>query len=181
MIKKWKVRSIKKKVWPKKWLTVDEYVFERPDGKLSSWFVTPNHDVVIVFARTLEGKIVCITQYRQGIDMIDIGFPAGMVKKGQTPLQSAKEELEEEAGYRAKKWYCIDKRAKSAGRSTSWQHTYFADGCYCVGQKLEEDEWITVGLHTLDEVDSLVGSKKIKDLGSAIAGLVGIAYIKNNT
>ena len=92
MIKKWQVQSIKKTVWPKKWGTVDEYTFERQDGKLSKWYITQSVDVVIIFARTIKGEVICIKQYRQGIDMIDIGFPAGGVKKGVTPLQRAKEE-----------------------------------------------------------------------------------------
>ena len=95
MIKKWHIQSIEKTVWPKKWGTVDEYTFERQDGKQTKWYIHPGPGVVIIFARTTKGEVICIKQYRQGIDMIDIGFPAGGVKKGVTPLQSAKEVQEE--------------------------------------------------------------------------------------
>jgi len=177
MIKKWHIQSIEKTVWPKKWGTVDEYTFERQDGKQTKWYIHPGPGVVIIFARTTKGEVICIKQYRQGIDMIDIGFPAGGVKKGVTPLQSAKEELEEEAGYRSKKWQCIDKRARSAGGSTSWQYTYLAEECYEVGQKLEDDEFIEVELCSVAEVQSHITSKKMKDMGCAFAGLVALDYI----
>ena len=176
MIKKWEIQSIKKTVWPKTYCTVDEYLFKRQDGKLTKWYIHPGDGVVIIVALTKKGEVICIKQYRQGIDMIDVGFPAGGVKKGITPLQSAKEELEEEAGYVSQHWECIDKRARSSGTSNSWQYTYVALDCVEVGQKLEDDEFIEVEYYSIKEVETLIQNGTMNDMGCAYSGLLALKH-----
>src|SRR4051812_17222205 len=98
MIKKWKLLK-KKKIFNHKYFSVFTYTFERPNSKKIDWTISPRDNSVVVFALDKNKNVIMIRQYRQGIDMIEIAFPAGHIKKNTTPLINAKWELEEEGGY----------------------------------------------------------------------------------
>ncbi len=51
-----------------------------------------------------NGKVVMEKQYRHPLNRVFLEFPAGKIDQGESTLQTAKRELEEETGYTAKKW-----------------------------------------------------------------------------
>lgn len=83
-----------------------------------------NNNVLITkdFIETTEGvlilpidnrnKIVLIKQFRPNIGTI-YEVPAGAINKNEMPLQAAKRELKEEAGFIAKKWKLVSKHLNS--------------------------------------------------------------------
>lgn len=70
-------------------------------GKFHEFQVLNSPDWVAVIAVTPKNEMVLVRQYRHGSSQLSLEPPGGLVKTGQTPEQSGREELEEETGYRA--------------------------------------------------------------------------------
>ena len=84
------------------WLKVAKEKCELPNGKVIDDFYTLwQPDWVLILARTVEGNWVMTEQYRHGCGKIELEFPAGIIDKGETPVQAALRELQEECGYGA--------------------------------------------------------------------------------
>lgn len=70
-------------------------------GEIHEFQVLNSPDWVAVIAVTPDNKVLMVKQYRHGSGELSLEPPGGLVKEGQTPEQSGREELEEETGYRA--------------------------------------------------------------------------------
>lgn len=82
------------------WLKVAKEKCELPNGKVIDDFYTLwQPDWVLILARTTDGMWVMTEQYRHGTGKIELEFPAGIIDKGETPMQAAVRELQEECGY----------------------------------------------------------------------------------
>jgi len=70
-------------------------------GEIHEFQVLDCPDWVAVVAVTPDGELVMVRQYRHGTSELSLEPPGGLVKQGQSPEQSGREELEEETGYKA--------------------------------------------------------------------------------
>jgi ADP-ribose pyrophosphatase len=61
-------------------------------------------DWVNIVALTPRKRIVAVRQFRFGIGGLSVEIPAGLIEPGESPLQAAQRELEEETGYTASQW-----------------------------------------------------------------------------
>lgn len=68
-------------------------------GKNYEFFRLLAKDWINVVALTPDEKIVMVVQQRHGIDTATLEIPAGLVDKGEEPINAALRELEEETGY----------------------------------------------------------------------------------
>ncbi|NOY24325.1 MAG: NUDIX hydrolase [Oligoflexia bacterium] len=66
----------------------------------ANFFVLDTLDWVNVIARTLDGRVVLVEQYRHGTDSVTVEIPGGMVDPGEDALCAGLRELAEETGYR---------------------------------------------------------------------------------
>ncbi|MBN1263211.1 MAG: NUDIX hydrolase [Candidatus Pacebacteria bacterium] len=89
----------------------DVYHWEQKlfDGSTATFEKIKRQDTVNVFPVTKEGKII-LSQQRQPGGKGFIGCLGGRIDKGETPLETAKRELLEEAGLKAKTWLLWDAR-----------------------------------------------------------------------
>lgn len=70
-------------------------------GQIHEFQVLKSPDWVAVVAVTPDNRVVMVRQFRHGTGELSLEPPGGLVKDGQAPEQSAREELEEETGYLA--------------------------------------------------------------------------------
>lgn len=73
-----------------------------------------------------EDSILLVEQYRYTIDRLSIEFPMGGIKLGQTPLEAAEAELQEETGYRASALEQIGEVAILIGAAQNKLHIFLA-------------------------------------------------------
>jgi ADP-ribose pyrophosphatase len=80
-------------------------ILEFADGSKHEWvyFKGPRDrpSAVAVAALTEDNKIVLTRQYRHPMGKVIYDLPAGGIHEGETPMQAALRELEEETGYTA--------------------------------------------------------------------------------
>lgn len=70
-------------------------------GEIHEFQVLNSPHWVAVIAVTSDNNLVMVRQYRHGTGELSLEPPGGLVKEGQDPEQSGREELEEETGYRS--------------------------------------------------------------------------------
>ncbi len=68
-------------------------------GEIHEFQVLNSPDWVGVIPVTADNKLVLVRQFRHGSGELSLEPPGGLAKQGQSPVQSAREELEEETGY----------------------------------------------------------------------------------
>lgn len=116
-------------------------------------------------------RILLVRQYRLSARQFLWELPAGTVDPGEKPLQTARRELVEETGYRAKKWTKLAEFYPSPGFLTEKMTIYLATGLTAGEPKPMEDERITTRWFTAKDLDEMIRTGKIKDAKTNIGFL----------
>ncbi|MDR9364418.1 MAG: NUDIX hydrolase [Balneolaceae bacterium] len=128
----------------------------------ASFYVLDAPDWINILALTENREIVLVEQYRAGIDESSLEIPGGMVDEGESPMVSAKRELQEETGYQSKKWTKLGQTSANAAIMNNYTHIYLAEKCVKVDeQNLEGNEDIAVHILELDHFLELVKESTI--------------------
>ncbi|MGC8831230.1 MAG: NUDIX hydrolase [Thermoproteota archaeon] len=90
-------------VYSKHGFTVVEDTLGFADGSTYEYIYFKSSGTVAVAAFAEDNKIILTKQYRHPLRKIVYDLPGGGVKAGETPMQAALRELEEETGYTAEK------------------------------------------------------------------------------
>lgn len=118
--------------------------------------VRHNGSAVILAVDNSKNKkdpwIVMERQYRHAAGRFLWEVPAGSLDPGEDPLEGAKRELEEETGYRAKKWTQLMEYWASPGFVAESMKVFVAEGLVSGDSRPEEDERIEMRLVKLSEL-----------------------------
>lgn len=96
-------------------------------GKKGDFYEVHCSDWVTVIPRDAEGSILMVKQFRMGSGALSLEFPAGVVEKGEAPLNAAKRELKEETGVEANKWTLLGKVNPNPAFMTNRSWTFLAE------------------------------------------------------
>lgn len=116
-----------------------------------------------------KGRILLVRQYRLPTQQFLWEIPAGRIDEGETPLKAAKRELEEETGYKAKKWTRLAAYYPSPGFLGEKMTVFLAEELKAGSAKPMDDERIEVRWYKAKELDELITSGKIED-GKTLVG-----------
>ena len=87
------------------WLTARRDKVRLPNGvENDEYYVLEYPDWVNVIALTEDGKFIMERQYRHGLQWTGYEICAGVCEEGETPLESAQRELDEETGFGGGVW-----------------------------------------------------------------------------
>lgn len=134
-------------------------------------------DVVIVVPFLADKKLVMIRQYRYPLGKVLLEFPAGHVEGDEVPVETAKRELEEETGYKAKKIERIYRYHPSVSRSNQNVHVFKATGLAEGKTKHDGGEDINVEVMTTEKVLKLIKQGKVESAGTLISYLLCCAGV----
>lgn len=154
---KWKTLE-SQYLFKRPWLTVRRDKVELPDGRINDeFYVLEYPDWVNVIAITKEGEFVMERQYRHGIGLTCYEICAGVMEKGETPVEAAKRELLEETGYGNGQWEEIMTISGNSSTTNNYTHCFVATGVEKIGtQNLDRTEDISVHLLSRQEVEMLL-------------------------
>lgn len=139
-----------------------------PSGKRSERDVIRHNGSVVILAldKSKSKKdpwIVMERQYRHAARQYLWELPAGKLDAGEDALAGAQRELEEETGYRAKKWKPLVEYYGSPGFLGESMKVFQAEGLMAGDAHPEDDEEIEFRLVKLSEVVKMIEKGAIKD------------------
>jgi 8-oxo-dGTP pyrophosphatase MutT (NUDIX family) len=155
-----------------------------PDGKHNERDVIRHNGSVVILALD-ESKskknpwIVMERQYRHAANQYLWELPAGKLDAGEAPLDGAKRELEEETGYRAKKWKPLVEYYASPGFLGESMKVFLAQGLQAGDAHPEEDEVIELRLVKLSDVLKMIEKGAILD-GKTLTSVLLYARLNGN-
>jgi ADP-ribose pyrophosphatase len=125
-------------------------------GGVHEFQVLNSPDWVAVIPITAKNEMVLVTQYRHGTAELSLEPPGGLVKPGQDPEQSGREELEEETGYIAPRLELLGWMHPLPALFTNKFYVYLAKEAKPKGNKnpdeTEELDTVVVPVHQVREM-----------------------------
>lgn len=129
--------------------------------------VRHNGSIVVLALDSSKSKkdpwIVMELQYRHAANRFLWELPAGKLEPGEDPLAGAQRELEEETGYRAKKWKPLVEYFASPGFLGESMKVFIAEGLVPGDAHPEDDELIELRLVKMSEVLKSIEKGEIMD------------------
>lgn len=150
-----------------------------PSGKQTTRdIIRHNGSAVILALDTSKSKkdpwVVMERQYRHATGQFLWELPAGKLEAGESPLEGAQRELEEETGYRAKKWKPLVEYFASPGFLGEAMKVFVAEGLSVGNTNWDEDEHIEIRLVKLSELLKKIEKGEILD-GKTLIGVLSYA------
>lgn len=113
-------------------------------GETIEYEITNRPDIALIIPILESGELVVIYQYRAALDKDIWEFPAGSVKVGESPIDAAMRELEEEVGYKANDFKLIGEFHTSPHFSNEKVYVYVAINLYFTQVNHQEEEFISI-------------------------------------
>jgi ADP-ribose pyrophosphatase len=145
-----------------------------PDGTETDFDFLREGDSVVILPIQSDGDVVVIEEWREAVDRVNRGLPAGSVEETDTDPESAvRRELREETGYEAAEIRHLYTAEPANGYADSVFHYFLATGCeQTASQSLDFNESIRVDTTTIDALVDAVRTGDLRDGRSAM----GIMY-----
>ena len=159
------IKTVKiKRIYKNPWLSLEEHRVITPDNKKGVYGVLDYGDGVSVLA-TDGNNVYLIKEYKYAIKKFSFLLPSGSVNKNETPLQSAKKELLEEAGLKAGKWTFLGTTHPFPTNITTTVYLYLARD---VKQIQQPEAGVSLYKFSLSKVKKMIDQNKITHSGSLI-------------
>lgn len=152
-------------------LVKDRFILKQAPKKLVTRELVEHPGAVVIVPYVSPDRVLLIRQFRYAAkgDLWEI--PAGTLEKGEATLACARRELEEETGFRAKRWKLLTRFYPAPGISDELMTLYRADGLMPGRKNLDHDEWIEHTEVSLKQALRMARDGRIKD-GKTLVGLL---------
>jgi ADP-ribose pyrophosphatase len=123
---------------------------EQPDGtgKKYYWAELPPAAVIVAVR---DGSVIFVEQYRPTIREHCLELPAGIVEDGESYEEAAARELREETGFDPAETALLESFWVATGVLRHERGIVFASGLARVEQGLDENEFLSVTRHPIEE------------------------------
>lgn len=152
-------------------LRVDDVVM--PNGRETKREVV-EHSPAVGIVAVQDGCLFLVEQFRYAVRTSLLEIPAGIVEKGESPVETACREIQEEIGYRADRMEEIGRLYTSPGFSEEELIFFWADGLSPSKLPADDDESIVVRKVPIPEVWNMIRDGTIRD-GKTVAILSRLA------
>lgn len=161
------------KVLDNPYIPVEKQRVVLPNGTEADWFITVGHDAAIIIPVLKTGEILLQRAYKHGCGKVVIEFCAGIIEKGEEPVEGAKRELLEETGHKAENMEFLGEFFCNPTGSKSKYFVFLAKDCEKVAEtKFDDAEQIeNFAVQNIDEVEEILFNPQIQTSTPAIAAL----------
>lgn len=164
------IRLSSEEVFSGRLLKVSSDRVRLPDGSQSVREVVAHPGAVVMLAVLDNGKLLLERQFRYSLGQVFLELPAGKIDAGEHPLDTARRELREETGYKARSWRHLGTLHPCLGYSNERIEIFLAHGLFYVGHALDHGEFLEVVELSLADAVASVRDGGITD-GKTIVGL----------
>jgi ADP-ribose pyrophosphatase len=163
------------------WRQLVKKTFVQPDGKEAEYVTKdlPGKPACAVIALTPENMVVIAEQFRLGPEVIMDELPGGGSEKDESLEDAVKRELLEETGYTVGSITYLGLVYKDAYTNTQW-HFFLARDCIDTGsQHLDDGEFVTPKLITIDKLFENARTGKMTDVSAVFLAYDELVKIKS--
>ncbi|CAN5522022.1 NUDIX hydrolase [soil metagenome] len=146
-----------------------------PDGQHTTREYVVHPGAVMILALLDDGRLVLERQYRYPMHAVMIEFPAGKLDAGESSLDCAQRELQEETGYTAREWARAGVLHPVISYSTEFIDIWFARGLMPGERKLDGGEFLDVFTATPAQLLEWCGNGQVTDAKT----LTGMLWLQN--
>ncbi|MDR2750971.1 MAG: NUDIX hydrolase [Clostridiales bacterium] len=134
-----------------------------PDGREALREIVLHGEAAAILPVTATGELVLVRQYRHAARAMSLEMPAGIMERGEDPLECARRELAEETGAKAGKLTFMFKFYSSIGFCTELLHLYLAEDLTDGDQSLDDDEFVDIERLSPEKAVEMIKSGEIVD------------------
>lgn len=127
----------------------------------------PGSTAIIAVAE--DGQIVMVNQYRHVVAKTLLEIPAGTMEPGESPINCAKRELEEETGFTSRQWVDLGPVYILPSYTDELIHLYLARKCLLSRSNPDQDEIIDVQTYSHGELMAMIDAGQIADALTILA------------
>jgi len=142
-----------------------------PDGHEGVREIIRHPGAVVVIAVLDNGKLLFERQFRYPLQRVFLEMPAGKIDAGEHILDTARRELREETGYRAKLWRHLGTTHPAIGYADERIEIFWAQGLSFVGAAPDHGEILEIVEMSLADALLAVRDGEITD-GKTLAALL---------
>ena len=144
---------------------------ELVNGRVVNREVVEHPGGVTVLPVDDDGYCYCVKQFRYPFQRVMLEAPAGKLEYGEDVFECAVRELSEETGFTADKMTYLGPCCTSPGFSSEVLHIYLATGLHAGESHPDENEFLDVEKHHIDELFEMCMRGQIDDAKTLIAVL----------
>ncbi|WP_407275587.1 ADP compounds hydrolase NudE [Halothiobacillus sp. DCM-1] len=131
---------------------------------------------VLVVPITAAGEVLLIREYACGTERYELGLPKGRIETGEAVLEAANRELQEEAGFAARRLTLLRSLTSAPAYSGQITQIVLAEDLYPARLPGDEPEPIEVVPRRFDALESLVFDEELTEARSIAALFLVRAY-----
>ena len=143
-----------------------------PNGHRSTFHVIEHPGACAILPRFENGDILILRQLRVATGETLYEIPAGTIEKGESALETAKREIIEETGYRARSWEKMSEFYPAPGFCSELIQLYLATDLHPAKGTLDDDEVLEPIRISFRKALRMIREGKIRDAKSIAALLL---------
>lgn len=130
----------------------------------------PPRGAVMIVALPSEDEVLMIREYAIGFERYELTLPKGAIDKGESPLQAAQRELQEECGMGAHELIPLCRLSLAPSYMDHFMHVIIARDLYPATREGDEPEPSVLETHPLKNIEEIINESDIHE-GRVIAAL----------
>ena len=127
-----------------------------------------------------QGQMLLAREYAAGTDNYELGFPKGLIDPGESPVEAANRELQEEIGFGANKLTLLKELSLAPGYFSSKMQIFLAEDLYESRLEGDEPEPIDVVPWALADWEGLLDDVDFSESRSVSALFLAQKYLYPN-
>lgn len=143
--------------------------FSNGERRYYEYLLSGTFPAVIIVAMINHSECLLVQEFGIGLEEYQWGLPKGRVDEGESLIEAANRELQEEAGYAAKSLTVLKTLSQSPNYMQHKIHIVLAEDLY--KSKLEGDEPEPLAVQRIDlkQLDSVIGRADLSEARSIAA------------
>jgi ADP-ribose pyrophosphatase len=155
-----------------KLFNVEDVQIEMPNKKQHDYQMVDHADSVTILPVDENGQIWFVSQYRVGANADLLELPAGVIEKGESRLECAEREVQEEIGMAARNMQLLGSFFLAPGYCNEVNHVFLARELFPSSLSQDEDEYLNVSSLGIEQTYQMAQAGKIQDAKSLAALLL---------
>ncbi len=155
-----------------------EDTMKLPDGRTAEWDFIMHKGAAAIVPVDKDGKIVMVRQYRNACERYTLEIPAGGLNPEEDRKVAAARELEEETGYKAENVKHLLDLYTTVAFCNELISIYYTEEIYPSKQHLDEDEFVEVERHSVEDLVQMILNGTIQD-AKTIAAILAYKEVRN--